>query len=396
MPTKLGFPNSRMAKIPLSGGIREILAIADDLEAKGKNIIHMEIGRPDFDSPSCAKERVKEALDAGNVHYTDFRGEKGLRQAISEKYKTEYGLDVDANDNVLVTVGAMEAMLVAFLTLLEPEDEVIVPAPYFPGYSDQLALAEAKQVTVHCRMENGFRLQVQDLEKAITEKTKLIVLNSPNNPSGAVLTSEDLSAIAKLAREKDLWVLSDECYEKFLYEGEHQTIASFPGMEERTIIASSASKTWSMTGWRIGWLVMPSEMTPYAVKCHQNITSCGNSFAQAGVTSALREAHDDVTAMVAEYRRRRDLVIEYLKETPGMDVVVPDGAFYVFPSISRFGMTDLDFCMYLLKEKGVSVVPGEVFGSPGFVRIAYCRSYEEIEEGMKRIREAAQELAAGK
>ncbi|MDR9768819.1 pyridoxal phosphate-dependent aminotransferase [Acetomicrobium sp.] len=396
MATKCKFPNSRMVNIPLKGGIREILAYAEDLERQGRDIVHMEIGRPDFDSPPAAKECVKESLDAGNVHYTDMAGDPDLRLAIAEKYSKENGLSVDPDKNVLVTVGAMEAMLVAFLTLLEPEDQVIVPAPYFAAYSDQLSIVGAKLVTVPCRMENGFRLQVKDLEKAVTDKTKLIVLNSPNNPTGAVLSREDLSAIAKLAREKDLWVLSDECYEKFLYEGEHLSIFSLPGMSERSIIASSASKTWSMTGWRVGWLVMPQEMTPYAVKCHQNITSCATSFAQTGVAFALRHADDYVADMVAEYRRRRDMVINYLKDIPGIDFVVPQGAFYVFPSIEKLGISALDFCMYLLKEKGVSVVPGDAFGTPGFVRIAYCRSYDEIEEGMKRIREAAIELMARK
>ncbi len=394
MVTKIGFPNSRMANIPLAGGIREILGLAEELERQGRSIVHMEIGRPDFDSPLKAKERAKAALDAGNVHYTDMAGDRDLRLAIAEKYGREQGLAVDADRQVLVTVGAMEAILVALLTLLEPGDEVIVPAPFFPAYSDQIALAGARQVTVPCPMEKGFRLQVEDLREAVTDRTRLILLNSPNNPSGAVLAEEDLAAIAELACEKDLWVLSDECYEKFLYDGVHRTIAALPGMAERTVIASSASKTWSMTGWRVGWLVMPKEMTPYAVKCHQNVTSCAASFAQAGVALALREADDDVASMIAEYRRRRDLVVSCLKETPGIESVVPEGAFYAFPNIERLGMPALDFCMHLLREKGVSVVPGDVFGSPGFVRIAYCRSCGEIEEGMRRIQEAVRELMA--
>ncbi|QVL35909.1 pyridoxal phosphate-dependent aminotransferase [Aminirod propionatiphilus] len=394
MVTASGFPNSRMAGVPLAGGIREILGLAEELERQGRSIVHMEIGRPDFDSPLMAKEGAKAALDAGNVHYTDMAGDRDLRRAIAEKYGREQGLAVDADRQVLVTVGAMEAILVVLLTLLEPGDEVIVPAPFFPAYSDQIALAGARQVTVPCPMEKGFRLQVDDLRKAVTERTRLILLNSPNNPSGAVLAEEDLAAIAELAREKDLWVLSDECYEKFLYEGRHRTIAALPGMAERTVIASSASKTWSMTGWRVGWLVMPKEMTPYAVKCHQNVTSCAASFAQAGVALALREADDDVASMIDEYRRRRDLVVRYLKETPGIESVVPEGAFYAFPNIAKLGMTALDFCMHLLREKGVSIVPGDVFGSPGFVRIAYCRSYGEIEEGMRRIGEAVRELQA--
>lgn len=324
MTTKVKFPNSRMASISMSGGIREILTRAEEMEREGRSIIHMEIGRPDFDSPKCAKERVVAALNEGNVHYTDMAGAYDLRCAVADKYHRENGMAyVDADKNVLITNGAMEALTSTFLTLFEPGDEVIVPAPYFSAYADELAIASAVLVPVPTKMENGFRLQVEELKKALSPKTKAILINSPNNPSGAVLTRKDLEAIAAFAIENDLWVISDECYEKFLYDGEHVSIASLPGMEERTVTVAAASKTWSMTGWRIGWVVAPAAMRPYVNKCHQNLTTCANSFAQAGVVEAFANADNDVRAMVAEYKRRRDMVVKWLNDIKGFEAITP-------------------------------------------------------------------------
>lgn len=284
----------------------------------------------------------------------------------------------------------METLTASFLTLLEPNDEVIIPAPYFSAYADELAIAGAALVPVTTKMEDGFRLHVEDLKKARTSKTKAILLNSPNNPSGAVLTRENLEEIAAFAIENDLWVISDECYEKFLYDGEHVSIASLPGMAERTVTVSAASKTWVMTGGRIGWIVAPEAMRPYANKCHQNLTTCANSFAQAGVVEAFAHADDDVKAMVKEYRRCRDMVVSWLNKVDGFEAISPAGAFYAFPRISSLGMDGFKFCSWLLEEAGVSTVPGEVFGMPGHISLAYCRSYsyDYIEERLKRIKEA--------
>ena len=393
MVTRVTFPNSRMASIKMEGGIREILTRAEEMEREGRSIIHMEIGRPDFDSPECAKVAAIAALQAGNVHYTDMAGAYDLRCAVAEKYRRENNMaDVDPDRNIVITNGAMEALTASFLTLLEPNDEVIIPAPYFSAYADELAIAGAALVPVATKMEDGFRLHVEDLKKARTSKTKAILLNSPNNPSGAVLTRENLEEIAAFAIDNDLWVISDECYEKFLYDGEHVSIASLPGMAERTVTVSAASKTWSMTGWRIGWIVAPEAMRPYANKCHQNLTTCANSFAQAGVVEAFAHADDDVKAMVKEYRRRRDMVVSWLNKIDGFEAISPAGAFYAFPRISLLGMDGFKFCSWLLEEAGVSTVPGEVFGMPGHIRLAYCRSYDYIEEGLKRIKEAVEGL----
>lgn len=393
MSTKVTFPNKRMSSIIMAGGIREILGRADELERQGRSIIHMEIGRPDFDSPECAKEATIKAIREGNVHYTDMSGPYDLRCAIADKYRKENNMDVDPNKHVVVTCGATEALTATFLTLLEPDEEVIVLTPYFPGYADEIALACGKLVPVATRMEDGFGLPLEDVKKAITPKTKAILINSPNNPSGAVLSHGDLEKIAALAKEHDIWVVSDECYEKFLYEGEHLSIASLPGMAERTVTISAASKTWSMTGWRVGWIIAPEAMRPYVNKAHQNITACANSFAQAGVVEAFKSAGEDVKKMVAEYRRRRDMVVKWLNDIPGIEAITPQGAFYAFPSIKKLNVKDgFTFCSILLEEAGVSSAPGEVFGMPGHFRITYCRSYEEIEEGLRRIKKAVEKL----
>ena len=388
--TNMEFPNSSMSSIQMSGGIREILGRADELEKQGKSIIHMEIGRPDFDSPQCAKNAAITALNNGDVHYTDMAGTHKLREAVAEKYLKDNSMQLDPDKNIVITSGAIEALTATFLTMLEPGDEVIVPAPYFPAYADQIALANGVLVKAQTTIENEFRLKVADLKKAITNKSKVLLLNTPNNPSGAVLTKQDLEEISNLAIEHNLWVISDECYEKFLYEGDHISIASLPGMAERTVTISAASKTWSMTGWRVGWIVCPEQMRPFANKCHQNLTTCATSFAQAGVNEAFKHADEDVKKMVMEYKRRRDMVMKWLSRTKGFEHVIPSGAFYAFPKISSLGMDGFKFCSWLLEEAGVSTVPGEVFGSPGHIRIAYCRSYEYIEEGMRRIKEAVE------
>lgn len=392
MPTKRKFPNSRMSSIAMSGGIREILTLAGRMEQEGRSIIHMEIGRPDFDSPECAKKVAVHAIESGNVHYTDMAGAYDLRCAVADKYRRENGMDVDADKNVVITNGAMEALTASMLTLLEPGEEIIVPAPYFSAYADEIAISDAKLVAVPTKMENDFRVRAEDIAAAVTPKTAAILINSPNNPSGTVLTRKDLEDIAALAIEKDLWVISDECYEKFVYDGEHISIASLPGMAERTVTCSAASKTWSMTGWRIGWIVAPESMRQYANKCHQNLTTCANSFAQAGVVEAFAHADGDVKAMIDEYRRRRDMVVRWLSDIKGFEAYTPSGAFYAFPRIAKLGMDGFKFCSWLLERSGVSTVPGEVFGMPGHICIAYCREYDYIEEGLSRIKKAVESL----
>lgn len=386
-------PNQRMAAIPLAGGIREILGRAEQLEREGRSIIHMEIGRPDFDSPQCAKDAAIRALQNGDVHYTDMAGTYDLRLAVAEKFKRDTNLDIDPNSEVIITAGAMEALWTCFLTFLNPGDEIIIPTPLFSAYTDQITMLQAVAKFVPCHMENGFRLSVEDLAKAITPKTKMLLLNTPNNPSGASLTRKDLEDIAELAIKHDLLVISDECYEKFAYDSEHISLATIPGMWERTVTVSAASKTFSMTGWRIGWIVLPAPLRRFAMKAHQNVTTCANSFAQAGVAVALRDAWKDVEYMVSEYKKRRDLIYSRLCQIDGFELVRPAGAFYAFPRIAKLGMSSMDFCSYLLEEAGVSTVPGQAFSmEDGYMRLAYCRPESEITEAMNRISDAVAKL----
>lgn len=386
---KHDLPCDKMIEINWGGGIREVLARADELAASGRSILHLEIGRPDFDSPARAKEAAIRAINEGRVHYTDMAGTLELREAIAAKFERDAGMKVDPASELIVTSGAVEALCTIFLTLLSRGDEVIVPSPFFPIYDDQIKMAGGALVNVPSRPENGFRPQPEDIERAITPRTRAILINSPNNPTGATSTREELEGIACVAIEHDLYVISDECYEKFAYDPSvpHISIASMPGMRERTFTISAASKTFSMTGWRVGWLVFPSEVRPYIMKSHQGAATCSNSFAQAGVAEALRSCWDDVAVMIAEYKKRRDVMVEALSSLPGFEVPKPEGAFYVFPSIKGTGLSSFEFATKLLEEQGVATVPGDPFGAPdGFLRLTYCRPEGEIREAMDRMK----------
>jgi aspartate aminotransferase/aminotransferase len=381
-------PSKNMSKIAYGGGIREILALAEEMERSGRDILHLEIGRPDFDSPELAKQAVVKALAAGDVHYTGMAGATDLLNEVALKFKRDAGLDIDPEKEILVTGGAIEALATTFLTMLDPGDEVIVPTPFFPPYDDQVKIAGGVTRTVPSRIEKGFRPQPEDIERAVTPKTRMILINSPNNPTGATSTRDELAGIADIAIRHDLFVVSDESYEKFTYDADtpHISIASLPGMKERTFTLSAASKTFSMTGWRIGWLVFPPETRMYIMKSHQAIVTCANSFAQAGVAEALRSCWPDVDRMIAEYKRRRDLMVGMLSQIDGIDVPVPNGAFYVFPSIKALGIPSAVFCNRLLEEKGVSTVPGQPFGvEDGYLRMTYCRPENEIKEALTRM-----------
>ncbi|MDR1019680.1 MAG: pyridoxal phosphate-dependent aminotransferase [Synergistaceae bacterium] len=388
-------PCKNMKDIAYGGGIREILSRADELQRSGRDILHLEIGRPDFDSPGPAKRAAMRALESGDVHYTDMAGTFELRSEVAAKYSRDAGLDVDPGRELLITGGAIEALSTVFLTLLSPGDEVVVPAPYFPPYEDIIMMAGGVPLRVPCTMENGFRPQPGDIEKVVTPRTRAILINSPNNPTGATLKADEISGIADIARKHDLLVVSDECYEKFTYETDspHIYMASLPGMRERTFTVSAASKTFSMTGWRVGWLMFPAQTRQYIMKSHQSIATCANSFAQAGVAEALRSCQADVDRMIGEYKRRRDLMIEMLSGIEGVTVPVPSGAFYVFPSIKGLGVPSFEFCTRLLEEEGVSTVPGQPFGAPdGYFRATYCRPADEIREALARLASFAARL----
>lgn len=385
--------NKRLEAIPF-GGLYEIYAKANKLESQGKRIIHMEIGRPDFDSPSFAKEAVKKALDNQEVHYTDINGIEALRKAICEKEERRCGLKYSYNSEITVTAGAAEAIGVIMATMMDFDDEIISPSPYFSAYKEQALIAGVKLVEVPVLMAENWELNVEEIEKRITPRTKMLLINSPNNPAGYVLNKENLEKIAALAKKRDLIVISDECYDEFIYGEKHVSISTLDGMRDRTLVVKSTSKSFSMTGWRIGYVLGPENAIKYINKVHQNFSTCATSFAQWGAVEAFKYGDSFIDNMVKEFERRGNYLYEAFKTIDGLKMVKPKGAFYAFPDITSFGMSETDFCNYLMEEAGVVGVPGTSFGDygKGHIRLAYCRSYEDIVEACEKIKVALSKL----
>jgi aminotransferase len=386
----------RMSPIPFSG-IRKIFQAAVALEGEGKKVIHLEIGRPDFDTPQHIKAAAKQALDEGYVHYTSNYGMPELREAIAEKLHRENGIQVDPETEVIVTVGANEAILLAMLALLDPGDEVLIPDPIWLHYFYCTQLAEARPIHIPVREENKFQIDPSDLRRAITPKTKMIVINSPHNPTGAMLGEETLQAIARIAIEHDLLVISDEIYEKITYdEARHCSIASLPDMADRTLTVNGFSKAYSMTGWRLGYVAAPKKLIDSLIRVHQYSATCATSFAQKGAVAAYRESQACVQEMVNEFDRRRRFLVEALEQIPGMTCIRPQGAFYVFPCVKALGTSDEKLAEYLLREANVALVPGSAFGEygQGHLRLSYANSYSNIQEAVDKIAQALRKLPA--
>src|SRR3954462_4146608 len=365
----------------------EVSARGRALEAQGRSIIHLQIGEPDFDTPANVREAAKAALDAGATHYPPFAGVSALREAIAADASARKGFEVDPAQ-VFVTVGGKGVMLYAILGLVDPGDEMLVPDPGYPIYESLTRFVGATPVPVPIRMSNDFRLDVDELPSLITPRTRGIVVNSPANPTGGVLTRSDLERIAELAIEHDLWVLTDEIYGRILYDAaEHVSIASLPGMAERTIILDGFSKTFAMTGWRLGYAVVPPSLTKVYGQLIINTVSGAPTFAQVGAVAALTGPQDDVDAMVAEFDARRDLVVDGLNAIPGIECRRPLGAFYAFPSIAGTGLKGDDLAERLLLEAGVCVLPGSAFGRYGddHIRISYANSQANLSEALARI-----------
>jgi aminotransferase len=395
MPTK-HWEARRMGAIPFSG-IRKIFQAAVELEREGKKVIHLEVGRPDFDTPQHIKEAAKQALDEGFVHYTSNYGAPELRDAIAGKLLKENGIQVDPENEIVVTVGANEAILMTMLALLDPGDEVLIPDPIWLHYFYCAQLAEAKPVHVPLSGENKFQFDPADLERAITPKAKMIVVNSPHNPTGAVLSKETLEAIARIAIEHDLLVISDEIYEKIIYDGaQHHSLASLPGMADRTLTVNGFSKAYSMTGWRLGYVAARKNLIDSLIRVHQYSATCATSFAQKGAVAAYRASQDCVREMVSEFDRRRKFLVEALENMEGVSCVRPEGAFYVFPSVKELGVDDEKLASYLLHEANVALVPGSAFGEfgRGYLRLSYANSYQNIEAALERIAKALRKLPA--
>jgi len=379
-----------MKDVPFSG-IRLIFEEARKLEqkfcSKGLKMIHLSLGRPNFDTPIHIREAAKKALDEGFVHYTSNYGIPELLQAVAKKLKVENQLEVDPELEIIITVGANEAIFVAMLATLNPGDEVLIPDPIWLHYFHCAKLVGAKPVSVPCKEEHEFQLDPIEIEKRVTPKTKMIVLNTPCNPTGVVLEKDTLEAISKIAVRDDLFIISDEVYEKILYDGStHYSIGSFSGMEDRTITVNSFSKTYSMTGWRIGYLAADKKIIESIIKAHQYTVVCAPSFVQRAAVAALQRSQDCVNDMVKEYALRRNLVLKRLNDL-NIPYVKPSGAFYVFPNVKQFSMSSLSLARLIMNKAGVVMVHGSAFGDfgEGYVRLSYSASYEDVEEAFNRI-----------
>jgi len=374
----------RAEEVPWSG-IRKMFNLA----AQVPEAVNLSVGQPDFDTPEHIVEAAKRALDEGHTRYTPGLGILPLREAIARKVWRENKIQADPAKEIMVTVGAMEGIILSLLALVDPGDEVLIGDPSYTNYEGQIRLINGEPVRVPALENNHFKLDPDDIEKAITEKTRLLIINSPANPTGAVLLQSDLEAIAEIVKGHDLFVLSDEAYERLVYdEVEHISIARLPDMKERTISLFTFSKTYAMTGWRMGYVVGPAGVIEQMHKMQEDLASCIPGFIQQAGIVALDGPQDCVGEMVAEYDRRRRFIVQALNEIDGVTCLRPKGAFYAFPNISSFGRTSEEVAVFLLNETKVICVPGTAFGpqGEGYLRISYAASLENLEEGIRRIK----------
>ena len=372
----------------------EVLAKAKALEKQGKDIVHLEIGEPDFDTPKNIKEAAVKALYAGYTHYVPAAGIPELREAIAEYISKTRKIDVDPEE-VVVAPGAKPIMLYAILACVNPGEEVVYQNPGYPIFESLINFVRAKPVPIPLKEENDFRMDHEYVKEKITKKTKMIIINSPENPTGGILTREDLKLIADCVADRDdVVILSDEIYSRIIYEGEHESIASLPGMKEKTILLDGFSKTYAMTGWRLGYGVMRKDIAQKATQLMINSNSCTCAFVQMAGVEALKGPQDEVDRMVAEFKRRREVIIPGLNEIEGISCKKPRGAFYAFPNITKLGMSSLEFSDYLLNEAGVAVLPGTSFGEygEGYLRLSFATSVENIKKALNRIDEAVKKL----
>ena len=374
-------------------GIRKFFDIV--VEMDDPDVISLGVGEPDFDTPWHIRDDGIYSLEKGKTFYTSNAGLKELKIEISKFLKRRYEVEYDYNKEILVTVGGSEAIDIAMRAMLDPGDEVLIPQPSYVSYVPCATLANGVPVIIELKAENEFRLTAEQLEAAITPKTKLLVLPFPNNPTGAVMEKKDLEAIAKVIIDHDLYVLSDEIYSELTYLDKHVTIASLPGMKERTIVINGFSKSHAMTGWRLGYACGPEIIIKQMLKIHQYAIMCAPTTSQYAAVAALRDGDDDVAAMREEYNRRRRYLLHRFKEM-GLECFEPFGAFYIFPCIKEFGMTSDEFVTELLKAKKVAVVPGTAFGDSGegFLRISYAYSIEDLKVALGRLEEFINDLRA--
>ena len=376
-------------------GIRKFFDIV--VELNDPEVISLGVGEPDFDTPWMVRDEGIYSLEKGRTFYTSNAGLKELKIEISKFLKRRYDLEYNYEKEMLVTVGGSEAIDIAMRAMLDPGDEVLIPQPSYVSYLPCATLANGVPVPIELKAEHDFRLTAEQLEAAITPKTKLLVLPFPNNPTGAVMEKKDLEAIAEVIEKHDIFVLSDEIYSELTYLENHISIASLPGMRERTIVINGFSKSHAMTGWRLGYACGPEVIINQMLKIHQFAIMCAPTTSQYAAVAALRDGDEEVAKMREEYNRRRRYLLHRFKEM-GLDCFEPFGAFYIFPCIKEFGMTSDEFATELLKAKKVAVVPGTAFGDSGegFLRISYAYSLEDLKVALGRLEEFVNDLRASR
>jgi len=371
----------------------EVLVRARQLEAEGKDMVHLEIGEPDFDTPQYICDAAVQAIKDGYTHYNPAPGYPEVRKIISDEINKTRGITTTP-EQVVITPGGKPVMFFTIFALVDAGDEVIYPNPGFPIYESLINYIDAKPVPIPLREENDFRLDVKELKSLVTPKTKLMIINSPQNPTGGVLTHEDLEEIARIAVENDIWILSDEIYSRIIYEAKFESLTQFPGAQERTIILDGMSKTYAMTGWRLGYGVMNEKVAAAVARLQTNCTSCTAAFSQIALGAAISGPQEGSDKMVAEFRRRRDVIVEGLNRIEGISCRKPLGAFYVFPNVKALGKTSKELEELLLEEYGVAALAGTSFGKygEGYLRFSYANSVDNIKKAIARVADMASKV----
>ena len=383
---------NRMSRLGTESAF-EVLAKAKSLEAQGKDIIHLEIGQPDFTTPMNVCEAAFKAMKDGHTGYCPSAGLPEFREVVAQHISETRKIDIHP-DEVTVTPGAKPIIFFTILALVDDGDEVIYPEPGFPVYESVIDFIGGKAIALPLREEVGFRFRIEDLVDSITDRTKLLILNSPQNPTGGTLTESDLTAIAELAKQHRFYILTDEVYSRLLYEGTHQSILSLPGMKEQTILIDGHSKTYAMTGWRLGYGVAPREIADKITRLTINSNSCTATFTQIAGIEALTGPQTFVNQMVKEFKKRRDVIVNGLNAINGIKCVKPLGSFYVFPNVTELPLPCEKLADYLMNEVGVALLPGTAFGKygDGYLRLSYANSLENIEDALNRIETAIDKL----
>ena len=382
----------------------KMTSLSRGLKAKGIDVITLSIGEPDFDTPQIVKDAAKKAIDDNISHYTPVPGFPALRQAIADKLKRDNGLDYNP-DQIVVSNGAKQSIANVFMSILNKGDEVIIPSPYWVSYPEMVKMADGEPVIIDAGIESDFKIKPEQIEAVITPKTKAIIFSSPSNPTGSLYTKEDLKALADVLKaHSNVLLISDEIYELIIFQGKHESIASFEEIKDQVVIVNGVSKGFAMTGWRIGYIAAPQFIAAACNKFQGQYTSGASSISQMAALEAMNTAPEnspEIKQMVAAFKERRDLLIRLVKNIPGFKTNTPEGAFYLFPDVSAyFGKTDgettinngNDFCLYLLDKAHVALVPGEAFGADDCIRISYATSMDNIKEAVKRIATACNNL----